>query len=70
MNVFFKFLSRSDLFDTSLCILRVHVVVYFRTVCVSSPDFELEFLPFIRSWKVLSEGKSQIYLYAAFFSRK
>ena len=34
------------------------------------PDFELEFLPFIRSWKVLSEGKSQIYLYAAFFSRK
>ena len=44
MNVSFKFLSRSDLFDASLCILRVHVVVYFRTVCVSSPDFELEFL--------------------------
>ena len=44
MNVFFTFLSRSDLFNTSLWILRIHVVVYFRTVCVSSPDFGLEFL--------------------------
>ena len=34
------------------------------------PDFGLEFLPFTRSWKVLSEGKPQIYLYAAFFSHK
>ena len=45
MNEFFKFLSRSDLFDTSLCILRIHVYfMYTSEQSVSSPDFELEFL--------------------------
>ena len=44
MNVLFLFLSKSDLFNTILSYWELIVVLCFKTVCVSSPYFELEFI--------------------------